>query len=259
MGNCNVKETDGTSGSGNDDSDLDAKKFVDYSRPGINDRFPNIAGTTQDSDDFDLYDYVGDSWCLLFMHPGDFTPVCTTELGAIAMRESEFSERGVKLVGFSCNDAESHRHWIKDIKAATRATVSFPLFCDPDRSNATWLGIIEKNRNDEGLPLTVRSVYFIDPSKTIRFVIAYPASTGRNITEIIRAIDSVQIGEKHSIATPVDWEKGDKVMVNANMTDLEAEEKFGKKKIEVIKVPSERNEDGLQKHYMRYVNDPSMN
>ena len=147
----------------------------------------------------------------------------------------EFEKRGVKVVGFSCNNASDHRKWIEDIKVATGHQVTFPLFCDPNRDNATWLGIIdEKNRHADGLPLTVRSVYFIDPKKRIKFVITYPASTGRNMAEILRAIDSVLLHETHVVATPVNWKKNDKVIVDLSLNDAEAKEKFGAK---VSKLP----------------------
>ena len=157
------------------------------------------------------------------------TPVCTTELAAIAETQQEFKNRNVKTVGFSCNDSQSHKEWIKDIKAATGQTIDFPIFCDPDRSNSTWLGVIdERSRDNEGLPSTVRSVYLIDPLMTISFVVSYPASTGRNTKELLRTIDSVQLAYDYSVVTPVNWVRGEKVMIAMDLSDKVAEKKFGK-------------------------------
>jgi alkyl hydroperoxide reductase subunit AhpC len=143
------------------------------------------------------------------MHPGDFTPVCTTELGKAALTEKDFEDRGVKLCGFSCNDATSHAAWIEDIKSATGGEVTFPLFCDPNREMATKLGILDKSNKDaKGLPLTVRSVYILKPDKTVALMMTYPASTGRNFDEILRVVDSLQMTAKHAVATPVDWKRG---------------------------------------------------
>ncbi len=155
--------------------------------------------------------------------------MCTTELGAVATHQQEFEKRNVKVIGFSCNNAEDHKKWINDIESVTGQQITFPLFCDSDRSHSSWLGITDdKNRDEKGLPMCTRSVYFIDPSKTIRFLITYPSTTGRNMKEIFRAIDSVLLCEDSDIATPVDWEKEDKVLVNLSLNDAQAEEKFGK-------------------------------
>ena len=169
------------------------------------------------------------------MHPGDFTPVCTTELGTAAKLEKEFKKRGIKLVGFSCNDAESHREWIKDIKSATGGNVQFPMFCDPTREVSIQLGILdETNREDKGLPLPVRSVYILKPDRSIALMITYPASTGRDFNEILRVIDSVMMTSEADVATPVNWKKGDDVIVNYPLSDAEAKEKFGKVRYDVL-------------------------
>jgi len=140
------------------------------------------------------------------MHPGDFTPVCTTELGKAANLESKFADRNVKLVGFSCNDAASHVSWIEDIKAVTGGQVDFPMFCDPDRKFAVELGILDKENADAaGLPQPVRSVYVLKPDKTVALTITYPASTGRNFDEILRVVDSLQMTSDSAVATPVNW------------------------------------------------------
>jgi alkyl hydroperoxide reductase subunit AhpC len=259
MGNvCFVKDPD------EDDydreSDIDSTTINrDYfqKHPGINDKFPNLTGSTQDTDDFDLYEHADGSWIMIFMHAGDFTPVCTTELADIAENQQEFKNRNVKTIGFSCNDSQSHKKWIKDIKVATGQTINFPIFCDSDRSNSTWLGVIdERSRNNEGLPSTVRYVYLIDPHMTISFVVSYPASTGSNTKELLRTIDSVQLAYDYSVATPVNWVKGEKVLVDMDLSDKAAEQKFGKEAIETITVPSEERNDNLETHYMRFVNDP---
>lgn len=258
MGNCrsDTKKED----------PLDASKAIPgsdrlktHDRPNIGDVFPNLIGSTQYDDNFDLYEHVGDSWGLVFMHPGDFTPVCTTEMGAAASLKEDFEKRNVCVVGYSCNDAQSHRDWIVDVKAATGHQVSFPIFCDPDRSIAKWLGILDSdNRDDVGLPMPVRSVYVLKPDKEVALVISYPASTGRNFDEIIRVIDSLQLTAKHNVATPVNWKRGDRVLVNHPLSDKEAEAKFGKENIEYIDVPSERFSGALRRHYLRYLHDPSV-
>ena len=219
-------------------------------------QFPNLVGSTQDTDQFDLYQYLDGNWGLVFMHPGDFTPVCTTELAASSRLGPEFEKRGVKVCGFSCNDAASHRAWIKDIKAATGADVSFPLFCDPNRDHATAIGVLdESNRDAAGLPLTVRSVFVIKPDKTIALMMTYPASSGRNFTEVLRAIDTCQLTSKHAVATPADWTPGDRVIVNFPLTDAQATEKFGEGAYTIVDVPSEKGK-ALTKHYLRFLPDP---
>lgn len=224
--------------------------------PAINDKFPNLKGETQGTDAFNLYEYLGDSWGIVFMHPGDFTPVCTTELGKAAELKPQFSKRNVKLCGFSCNSADSHKGWIEDIKVATGFNVTFPLFCDPDRTVSTELGILdETNKNAAGLPMTVRSVFILKPDRTIALMLTYPASCGRNFDEILRVIDSLQLTCTHSVATPVDWKKGKDVIVNFPLTDSDADEAFGNGGYKVVDLPSEKDQD-LPKHYLRYTKDP---
>mmetsp|Transcript_9586 Transcript_9586/g.12137 ORF Transcript_9586/g.12137 Transcript_9586/m.12137 type:complete len:242 (+) Transcript_9586:80-805(+) len=223
----------------------------------INDGFPNLTGETQDTTSFDLFEYLGDSWGLIFMHPGDYTPVCTTELGEAAAQSTQFKDRNVKMCGFSCNSAESHRGWIEDIKSATGHDVTFPLFCDPDREKSVELGVLdETNKNAEGLPMTVRSVYILKPDKTIALMMTYPATCGRNFHEILRCVDSLQLTSGQSVATPVNWTQGDDVIVNFPLTDADADEKFGKNGYRVIQLPSEKDKE-LTKHYLRYAKDPS--
>lgn len=221
--------------------------------PTINDKFPNLRGATQSEENFDLYDYLGDSWGIIFMHPGDFTPVCTTELGAAAIRQDEFTKRNTKLCGFSCNDQASHVSWIEDILVATGGKVEFPLFCDPNRDHATELGILdESNKDANGLPLTVRSVFILKPDKTIALMMTYPASTGRNFDEILRVLDSLQLTSSKALATPVDWHPGEEAIVNFPLSNAEADEKFGKDGYRIVQVPSEEGKV-LAKNYLRYA------
>ena len=250
-------------GTGHKDCDLDwawslTVLFVPCSRPTL--QFPNLVGSTQSTDSFDLYEYLGNSWGIVFMHPADFTPVCTTELGEAAKRQPAFTARNVKLVGFSCNDSASHAAWIEDVKHVCHAnSFDYPLFCDPTREHAVQLGVLDaKNQDAKGLPLTVRSVYILKPDKTVALVMTYPASTGRNFDEIIRVIDSLQLTVKHSVATPVNWTSGGDVIVNFPLTDQDADEKFGKAGYRIQDVPSERGREGLAKHYLRWTKDPSV-
>jgi 1-Cys peroxiredoxin 6 len=190
---------------------------------------------------------------IVFMHPGDFTPVCTTELGAAANREAEFTKRNTKLCGFSCNDQESHKSWIEDIEAVTKGKVTFPLFCDPKRDNAAKLGVLDAaNKDAKGLPATVRSVFILKPDRTIALMMTYPASTGRNFDEIIRVLDSLQLTVEKSVATPVDWKQGEDVIVNFPLTNEAADAKFGKDGYRIVEVPSEKGKT-LAKNYLRYT------
>eukprot|EP00568_Trieres_chinensis_P005116 CAMPEP_0183299568 /NCGR_PEP_ID=MMETSP0160_2-20130417/6263_1 /TAXON_ID=2839 ORGANISM="Odontella Sinensis, Strain Grunow 1884" /NCGR_SAMPLE_ID=MMETSP0160_2 /ASSEMBLY_ACC=CAM_ASM_000250 /LENGTH=230 /DNA_ID=CAMNT_0025461833 /DNA_START=61 /DNA_END=753 /DNA_ORIENTATION=- len=220
----------------------------------INDVFPNLQGSTQDTDSFDLYDHIGDSWGLVFMHPADYTPVCTTELGEAQKRMADFEARNVKVCGFSCNDASSHSGWVKDIEVATGCgDFTVPLFCDPNRENAVKLGVLdESNKNAKGLPLTVRAAYILKPDKTIALIMYYPASTGRNYDEIFRVIDSLQLTVTAKLATPVNWNKGDDAIVNFPLSDADADATFGKDGYKITDVPSEKGKD-LAKHYLRWV------
>lgn len=193
------------------------------------------------------------------MHPGDFTPVCTTELGMAAKMEPDFIKRGVKLCGFSCNDASSHKEWIKDIKAATGYEVDFPMFCDPDRIWSVDLGILDETIKDKGgLPLTVRSVYIIKPDRKIALMMTHPASTGRNFDEIFRCLHSVQRAEQQRVATPVNWKLGEDVIVDYSFSDAQADAKFGKNGYSIVEVPSEAGKKNLTKHYLRITKDPEI-
>ncbi len=166
--------------------------------------------------DVHLYAWLGDSWGVLFSHPKDFTPVCTTELGYTALLDAEFARRNVKVIAVSVDDVASHRKWIGDIEETQHASVRFPLLADPDRDVANLYDMIHPNASDT---MTVRSVFIIDPKRKIRAMIAYPASTGRNFDEILRVIDSLQLTDSHSVATPVNWKYGDDVIIVNSLQD----------------------------------------
>jgi len=170
-----------------------------------------------------LHEYLGDSWGILFSHPKDFTPVCTTELGAFASRKAEFDARGVKLIGVSVDDIESHIKWEGDIGETQGTPVNFPMIGDPDRKVADLYDMIHPNANDT---LTVRSVFVIGPDKKVKLTITYPASTGRNFDEILRVIDSLQLTAGYKVATPVNWTDGDDVIIGAAVSDEDARSKF---------------------------------
>jgi thioredoxin-dependent peroxiredoxin len=172
-----------------------------------------------------LHDYLGDSWGLLFSHPKDFTPVCTTELGALAKRKPEFEQRNVKLIGVSVDPLESHQGWSKDIEETQGAAPNFPLIADPDRKVASLYDMIHPNASDT---VTVRNVFVIGPDKKVKLIITYPQSTGRNIDELLRVIDSLQLTAGYSVSTPVDWQDGDDTIILPAISDEDAKEKFPK-------------------------------
>lgn len=182
-----------------------------------------------------FHEYLGDSWGILFSHPDDFTPVCTTELGAFAKLEPEFTKRNTKLVGLSASSVEKHKAWTVDIEDVTGARVGFPIIADPERKVAHAYDMIDyqdaTNLDDKGVQLTIRSVFIIDPSKKIRLILSYPASTGRNSAEVIRVLDSLQLGDKNRITTPINWVRGDDVIVHPSVTNEEAKTLFPKFRI----------------------------
>lgn len=175
----------------------------------LGDMAPNFKAKTSEGE-VDFYDYLGDSWGVLFSHPADFTPVCTTELGKTASLKSEFDKRNVKVMALSVDPLESHREWIKDINETQNVTVNFPIIADDDRKVSEAYGMIHPNASET---FTVRSLYVIGPDKKIKLMITYPASTGRNFQEILRVIDSLQLTANYSVATPVDWKAGEDVVV----------------------------------------------
>ena len=170
-----------------------------------------------------FHEWIGDSWAVLFSHPKDFTPVCTTELGECARIKPEFDKRNVKIIGLSVDPADSHQRWAADIEETQGTALNFPVIADPDRKVATLYDMIHPNASDT---FTVRSVYIIGPDKKIKLMLTYPASTGRNFDEILRVIDSLQLTANYSVATPVNWKDGDDVIIVPSMSDEEAKEKF---------------------------------
>jgi alkyl hydroperoxide reductase subunit AhpC len=190
----------------------------------LGDEAPNFTAETTEGT-INLYDYLGDGWGLLFSHPKDFTPVCTTELGGFAKRKGEFDQRGVKIIGVSVDPLESHQSWVGDIEETQGAKLNFPLIADPEKKVADLYDMIHPNANDT---MTVRSVFVIGPDKKVKLIITYPASTGRNIDEILRVIDSLQLTANYQVATPVNWTDGDDVIITAAVSDEEAKTKFPK-------------------------------
>lgn len=190
----------------------------------LGDQVPDF---TQDSSQgpINFYEWAGDSWVVLFSHPADYTPVCTTELGAVAKLSPEFEKRNVKTIALSVDTADSHQGWICDINETQSATVNYPILADPDRKVADLYGMIHPNSLNN---LTVRSVFIIDPAKKLRLTITYPASTGRNFDEILRVIDSLQLTDNYSVATPVNWKDGDDCVVVPSIPTEEAKQKFPK-------------------------------
>ena len=196
------------------------------------------AETTQGTINF--LDWKGDSWAILFSHPKDFTPVCTTELGAVAKLKPEFDKRNVKVIGLSVDELGNHTEWAKDIAETQGAEVNFPIIADGDRKVSDLYDMIHPNANDT---LTVRSVYIVGPDNKVKLQLTYPASTGRNFDEILRVVDSLQLTAKFSVATPANWNEGDEVIIGSGVTDEAAKEKFP---------------EGwrAEKPYLRYVPQP---
>lgn len=187
-----------------------------------------------------FHEWIGNHWAILFSHPADFTPVCTTELGAFAKRKAEFDKRDVKLIGVSVDPVEDHKKWAKDIEETQGVALNFPVLGDQDRKVSDLYDMIHPNADSTN---TVRTVFIIDSNKKLRLSLTYPPSTGRNIDEIIRVIDSLQLTDKHKVATPVDWEWGDNVIIVPSLSNDEAKQKF----------PEGWDE---QKPYLRVVKQP---
>lgn len=188
-----------------------------------------------------FHDWLGGSWAVLFSHPKDFTPVCTTELGEVARIKAEFASRGVKVIGLSVDSVEDHNGWKADIEETQGAAVDFPMLADKDRKVADLYGMIHPSASDT---MTVRSVFIIDPNKKVRLTLTYPASTGRNFDEILRVIDSMQLTDKSKVATPANWKHGDDVIIIPAVSDEEAKGMFP---------------DGwdAKKPYLRYIKQPA--
>jgi alkyl hydroperoxide reductase subunit AhpC len=173
-----------------------------------------------------FYDYLGDSWGVLFSHPADFTPVCTTELGYTAIVSGDFAKRNAKVIAVSVDDADSHRKWIEDINDTQKTKVEYPILADADHKVAKLYDMIHPNASSTA---TVRSVFIIDPNKKVRLTITYPASTGRNFDEILRVLDSLQLTDNYSVATPVNWKEGEDVIIVPSIKDeAELKAKFPK-------------------------------
>jgi len=172
-----------------------------------------------------LYDYIGNGWGILFSHPADFTPVCTTELGTASKFKDDFEKRNVKMLALSVDGAASHAEWIKDINETQNTVVDFPIIADENKNVSNLYDMIHPNANST---LTVRSVYIIGPDKTVKLIITYPASTGRNFNELLRVIDSLQLTAYHKVATPANWKHGDDVVISPAITTEDAKEIFTK-------------------------------
>ena len=188
----------------------------------LGDEAPDFQAETTEGP-ISFHEWLGDSWGVLFSHPKDYTPVCTTELGMVARIKPEFDKRNVKVIGLSVDPLNSHGGWAKDIEETQGTALNFPLIADPDRKVANLYDMIHPNASET---VTVRSVYVIGPDKKIKLMITYPASTGRNFDEILRVIDSLQLTSNYSVATPVNWKDGDDCIIVPSLSDEQAKEKF---------------------------------
>ncbi len=207
----------------------------------LGDIAPNFkAQTTQGEIDF--YEYLGDGWGILFSHPADYTPVCTTELGRTAKLAEEFRRRNTKVLAVSVDPLDKHLGWVQDINETQNTTVNFPIIADPDRQVATLYDMIHPNASEN---FTVRSLFIIGPDRRIKLIITYPASTGRNFEEVLRVLDSLQLTAYHSVATPADWKHGEDVIVVPSIPTEEAIKKFPKGVKEI-------------KPYLRYTPQPDL-
>ena len=196
----------------------------------LGDTVPNFTQTSSEGE-INFYDWAGDSWVVLFSHPADYTPVCTTELGTVAKLKPEFEQRNAKVIALSVDGVESHQGWIGDINETQNTTVNYPILADADRKVSDLYGMIHPNASNT---LTVRSVFVIDPNKKLRLTLTYPASTGRNFDELLRVLDSLQLTDNYSVATPVNWKEGDDCVIVPSLKDPEVlKEKFPKGYTEV--------------------------
>lgn len=217
----------------------------------LGDTFPNFDAHAMGADNFNLYDYLGDHWGILFSHPNDFTPVCTTELCEAVKLNKTFNEKHCRLVGFSCNDLSSHKGWAKDIMAygGLSGDFPFPIVCDSNRQLAADLGIMDPEEKDSlQQPLTCRCVFFISPDKKVKASILYPATTGRSFKEILRVLESLQLTGNYPVATPVEWQTGGKCCIVPTLSEEEAKKQFPKG-YETRELPS-------GKGYLRLTPDP---
>ncbi|MEY3351008.1 MAG: hypothetical protein RIQ50_1119 [Bacteroidota bacterium] len=205
----------------------------------LGDDAPNFRASTT-LGEIELYEYLGNSWGVLFSHPADFTPVCTTELGRTALLREEFEKRNVKVLAVSVDPLDKHQQWISDINETQHCSVGFPIIADEDRKVATLYDMIHPNAS---ATFTVRSLFVIGPDKKIKLTLTYPASTGRNFVEVLRVIDSLQVTAQHSLATPADWKQGEDLIVVPAVSTEDAQKRFPK---------------GLKiiKPYLRYTPQP---
>ncbi len=190
----------------------------------LGDEAPNFTATTTEGE-INFHDWMGDKWAILFSHPADYTPVCTTELGTAAKLKSEFDKRNVRMVAVSVDPIDSHRGWINDINETQGTTMNFPIIADPDRNVSTLYDMIHPNASATA---TVRSVFIIGPDKKVKLTLTYPASTGRNFNELLRVVDSLQLTSKFSVATPANWNNGEDCIIVTAVTNEQAAEKFPK-------------------------------
>ncbi|HRQ49642.1 MAG TPA: peroxiredoxin [Agriterribacter sp.] len=207
----------------------------------LGDIAPNFTAETT-AGKIDFYEFLGDGWGVLFSHPADFTPVCTTELGKTALLQDEFAKRDVKVLAVSVDPLDKHVGWVKDINETQNTDVRFPLIADPERKVATAYGMIHPNASEN---FTVRSLFVIGPDKKVKLTITYPASTGRNFHEVLRVIDSLQLTANYSVATPADWKPTEDVIVVPSISNEDAEKKFPKG-VKIVKP------------YLRYTPQPNV-
>lgn len=206
----------------------------------LGDVAPNFKAQTT-AGDIDFYEYLGDSWGVLFSHPADYTPVCTTELGKTALLQEEFAKRNVKVLALSVDPLDKHKGWVNDINETQGVTVGFPIIADPEKKVANAYGMMHPNASES---FTVRSLFVIGPDKKVKLMITYPASTGRNFYEVLRVIDSLQLTANYSVATPADWKEGEDVIVVPSVSTEDAIKKFPKG-VKVVKP------------YLRYTPQPN--
>ena len=188
----------------------------------LGDTAPNFTAATTEGM-IDLHEYLGNGWGVLFSHPADFTPVCTTELGAVAKLRDEFAKQNTKVIAVSVDPLESHQRWANDIEEVTGARLNFPLIADPELTVANLYGMIHPNASST---MTVRSVFVIGPDKKVKLMLTYPAATGRDFREILRALHSLQLTAKHQVATPADWREGEDVIITAAVSNEDAAVRF---------------------------------
>jgi alkyl hydroperoxide reductase subunit AhpC len=205
----------------------------------LGDEAPNFTATTTHGE-IDFHEWAGDSWVVLFSHPADFTPVCTTEIGRAASLSGEFEKRNTKRIVLSVDPIDDHNEWVKDVEDTQSTQMDYPIIADPDQEVAKLYNMIHPNEDSTA---AVRSVFIIDPNKKIRLTMTYPSAIGRNFDEILRVLDALQVSDEYGIATPVDWRKGDKVVVKPTVSTDDAKKQFGDLEV--------------KREYLRLTPDPS--